>query len=87
MIEIYSKENCVYCDRAKNLMRDLQIPFVEHKLNVDFTREFLLEKYSEAKSFPVIVIDGFFIGGYTQLAEQLNEQANSTKKLLNEGNM
>jgi glutaredoxin len=87
MIEIYSRENCSYCDRAKALMRDRQIPFVEYKLDVDFTREHLLEMYSEAKTFPVIIVDGFFIGGYTELVVQLNEEVKNTQKLLNEGTM
>jgi len=86
MIEVYSKENCIYCDRAKSLLRDRQIPFVEYKLDVDFTREILLEKYAEAKSFPVVVVDGFYIGGFSQLQVQLNEEMKNTQKLLNEGN-
>jgi glutaredoxin len=35
-------------------------------------------------SFPVIVVDGFYIGGYTQLESMLNEQTKSTQQLLNE---
>jgi glutaredoxin len=85
MIEIYSKENCVFCDKAKNLLRDRQIPFVEHKLDVDFSRDFLLERYAEARSFPVVVVDGFYIGGYENLVIQLNEEIKNTQKLLNEG--
>ena len=85
MIEVYSKPNCIFCDKTKNLLRDHQIPFVEYKLNEDFTREILTEKYSEARSFPVVVIDGFFIGGYTELQIRLNEELKNTQKLLNEG--
>jgi len=85
MIEIYSKDNCVFCERTKTMLRNRQIPFVEYKLDVDFTREILLEKYCEARSFPVIVVDGFYIGGYDQLQHQLNEEVKNTQKLLNEG--
>jgi hypothetical protein len=53
-------------------------------LNRDFTREILKETYPSAMSFPVVVVDGFYIGGYAQLAEKLNEQNNSTQQLLNE---
>jgi glutaredoxin len=84
MIEIYSKDDCVYCDRTRNMLRDRQIPFFEYKLNIDFTREMLLEKFSEARSFPVVVVDGFYIGGFTQLQMQLNEELKNTQKLLNE---
>jgi hypothetical protein len=58
--------------------------FTEKMLNRDFTREQLLETYPTAKSFPVVVLDGFYIGGYTQLAEKLNEANNTTQQLLNE---
>ena len=85
MIEIYSKESCIFCERAKVLLRDRQVPFIEHKLNVDFTKEVLMERYSNAKTFPVIVVDGFHIGGYDQLLVRLNEEIQNTKKLLNEG--
>ena len=87
MIEIYTKENCTFCTQAKNLLRDRQIPFFEHKLDVDFTKEILLEKFANARTFPVIVIDGFHIGGYSELVVQLNEEVKNTQKLLNEGSI
>jgi glutaredoxin len=82
-VEIYTKENCPYCEKAKNLMRDRQIPFYEFKLDVDCTREFILERFSGAKTFPVIVIDGYYIGGYTEFSTHLNEDFKNTPKLLN----
>ena len=85
MIEIYTKSDCPYCTKAKQLLRDRQIPFTEQKLNEDFTREILLEKFPDAKSFPVVVIDGFRIGGYSELNQKLNEETQNTQKLLTEG--
>jgi glutaredoxin 3 len=83
-VEIYSKDNCPYCSKAKQLLNTMNIPFTEQKLGVDFTREIILEKYPNAKSYPIVVVDGFHIGGYTQLAEKVNESANDSRKLLNE---
>ena len=83
-VEIYSKENCPYCTRAKKLLTTMNIPFVEYKLDRDFTREILLERYPHAKTYPVVVVEGFHIGGYTQLVERVNQQNDSTKQLLNE---
>lgn len=83
-IEIWSKTNCPYCTSAKEILRDFNIPFSEKVLDRDFTREMLLETYPTAKTFPVVVIDGFYIGGYNQLSEKLNEQRNTTQRLLNE---
>jgi len=86
-VVIYTKENCPYCTNAKTLLSTKGISYTEMKLNEDFTRDFLLENYPSAKSFPLIVIDGFYIGGYEQLKTKLNESSNNTQKLLNEGNI
>jgi len=83
-VEIYSKQNCPYCTKAKSLLNTMNIPFVEYKLDTHFTREILVEKFPHAKTYPVVVIDGFHIGGYSQLVEQINTINNSSQQLLNE---
>jgi hypothetical protein len=55
---------------------------MELKLGVDFSRETLLENYPTAKSFPVITVDGFYIGGYSQLAERINTTNSDNRELL-----
>jgi glutaredoxin 3 len=83
-VVIWSKPDCPYCTRAKSALRSKNIPFEEKVLNQDFTREILLETYPTAKTFPVIVVDGYYIGGYTQLEQRLTEEFNDTRRLLNE---
>jgi glutaredoxin len=83
-VVIWSRTNCPYCVSAKEILRDNNIAFTEKVLDRDFTREFLLETYPTAKSFPVVVVDGFYIGGYNQLSQKLNEEKSSTQRLLNE---
>ena len=83
-VTVWSKPDCPYCVKSKNILRNFNIPYEELTLNKDFTREQLLEMYPTAKSFPVVVIDGFNIGGYTQLEKKLNEEFSDTRKLLNE---
>jgi len=85
MIEIYSKDDCVFCTKAKALLKENGKEFFDYKLGEDFTRETLLSKFPEAKTFPVIVIDGMNIGGYDQLLKQLQEEAKDTRKILLEG--
>jgi hypothetical protein len=80
---IYSKYNCPYCTAAKTLLSNRGIDFTEQVLDIHYTRGTLLEIYPRAVSFPVIVVDGFYIGGYTQLESMLNEQTKSTQQLLN----
>jgi len=58
-IVIYGKDNCPDCTTAKTVMDKIDnegITAVYKKLDTDFTREELLEKFPDAKSFPVISV-------------------------------
>ena len=81
-IEIYSKDNCPSCTQAKQLLTTHGKPYIEYKLDEHFSREILLSKFPEAKTFPVIVIDGFNIGGFEQLKHRLVEETSNNKTLL-----
>lgn len=85
-VTIYTKENCIFCTKAKMILASKNISYNELKLNEDFTRENLLELYPSAKTFPVVVVDGFNIGGCAELEMTLNEQNETrSKKFLTEG--
>lgn len=67
-VVIYSKEQCPYCDMAKNWMKSKNIAFTEHKIGTNgFTRENLLEAVPSARTVPQIVIDGKLVGGWDDL--------------------
>lgn len=80
-VTIYTKSNCKYCNNSKLLLSSKNIQYTELKLGEDYTREQLLEMFPSSKTFPVIVIDGFNIGGYNQLKEMV-ESNTSTAKFL-----
>ena len=84
-VVIYTKQNCSYCTNAKALMASKNIGYTEMKLDEDFTRDFIVETFPSAKTFPIIVVDGFNIGGYQEFQKMLTEQTQDSKKLLNEG--
>lgn len=84
-VVIYTKNQCSFCTNAKTLMNTKGINYTEMRLGEDFTREYLVENYPTAKTFPVIIVDGFYIGGYQELQKMLTEQTETTQKLLNEG--
>ena len=76
-IEIYSKTNCVYCDKAVHIAQQIIQETSEHSydkymLDEDFTREELLEKFPHARTFPQIVIDGENFGGYSNFLNYLS---------------
>lgn len=83
-VTLYTKQDCFYCSQAKVLLASKNISYTELKLDSDFTRENLLEMFPTAATFPVVVVDGFNIGGFTQLKYMIEEQTTSTAKLLNE---
>lgn len=68
-IIIYSKDECVFCERARELLKSLGKEFIEYKLGKDFSRPVLKEVFPNAKTFPVIVINNIYIGGFSELDE------------------
>lgn len=67
MIEIYSKDHCVFCDKAKSLLDKLSKQYNQYKLDEHFTRDEIIEKFPDARTFPIVVVDGKWIGGYNEL--------------------
>lgn len=70
-IRIYTKDNCPWCVKAKELMKNLHLKYTELKLGEDFTREELRELLPEnlPLTVPQIFIYNKRIGGYEDFAE------------------
>ena len=87
-IVVYSKNNCVYCTKAKNLLTRLGLVYTERKLedfeSVDALQEAIGKK---VRSMPQIVIDDEIVGGYNQLIEYLNNKVvvNYKGEITNDG--
>ena len=73
MIEIWSKPNCVFCDKAEMLCKMKSLDYKKYMLDVDYTREDFVNKFPEARTFPQITIDGESIGGYTEFEAFIKE--------------
>ena len=75
-IEIYSKPNCIYCDKSKALVKKLGMTYEEKMFGKDFnTPEELYEAVGkQVRTMPQIVIEGELIGGYNQLVEYFNDK-------------
>jgi glutaredoxin 3 len=74
MITIYSKNNCPFCDQAKNLLKLKGVDYSEIKIDEDQTaREFVLSKGH--RTVPQIYRDGELLveGGFQGLQRQTNE--------------
>lgn len=73
-VVMYSKDQCVYCDKARNLMKVKAVDHIEYKLGKDFDRDTILEMFPDARTFPIITVDKTFIGGYNELDKLLSKE-------------
>ena len=81
--EIWTKTTCPWCDKAKALLNELNIPYQEFIVSPGLdenkprdnqqyvTKDQLLQKLPTAKTVPQIWIDGRHIGGCTDLQAQV----------------
>ena len=64
--------NCVFCEKAKALLEMRGLEYNELKYEQDFTRDELLTRFPQARTFPQIeTTDGEYIGGFDQLKTRL----------------
>ena len=75
-VRLYSKSNCTYCKMAKNLLNRLNISFEEVCVEDIAKRKEIYRKFSEKSgksihSVPIITHGNIYIGGYMELAKQL----------------
>ena len=73
MIEIWSKPQCIFCDKAVQLCQMKELEFKKYMIDVDYSREDLMKKFPNARTFPQITMDDIYIGGYTELEAHLNK--------------
>ena len=75
-IVIYSKPNCIYCDKAKALVKGLDLNYEDKMFGKDFKSvEELYEAVGkQVRTMPQIKIDGQLIGGYNQLVEHFADK-------------
>ena len=73
-ITVYSKDNCIWCDRAKNLLNSVNFEFDEIDLSNDEKRQEFYKSVGEGVStVPQIYIDNIRIGGYPNLVTWFEE--------------
>jgi len=69
-IVIYSKNNCVFCNKAKHLVKSLGLTYTEKKMEEFDSPQAMLEDIGkQVRTMPQIKIDGKLVGGYNQLVE------------------
>lgn len=73
-IEIYSKEGCSYCVRAKTILEGRKIAFTEIPFSAEVTKETVQARVGPDKvirTVPQIFLNGEHLGGYIELVDYL----------------
>jgi len=75
-ITIYSKPNCVFCEKAKSMVKNLGFEYEEIMFGKDFkTPDELFEAVGkQVRTMPQIIIDDKHIGGYNELVEYYTDK-------------
>ena len=66
---VYSKENCPWCDRAKELLVNMNVEYEEFVYGKDFTKEELTQKLGgkDRITVPQIFLGEDYVGTYEDL--------------------
>jgi glutaredoxin 3 len=78
--ELYTKNNCPYCVRAKALLTQEGIHFSE--IDAVANKDSLIERVTKdtgrpPMTVPQIYLDGKYVGGYTELAALIAAEKNA----------
>jgi len=73
MIQIYGKTGCPFCDKAKTFCDTRSYNYEYKVLNVDYTKDELLETFPGARSVPQIKVNGSAVGGYSDFIKYVED--------------
>ena len=71
---VYSKENCPYCYKVKQVLELTGSNFVVYTLDEDFTREEFYSEFGKGSTFPQVICDDKKLGGSVDTIKFLKEQ-------------
>lgn len=66
-VEIYTKDSCMFCQKAKALFQEHNVSYEEHDVSTVAKFKEMQERIAGAKTVPQIIIDGHLIGGFDVL--------------------
>ena len=67
-VEIYSKNSCPYCHRAKALLTNKAIEFKEYEISTDAALQQQMQERSGRRTVPQVFINNKHIGGSDELS-------------------
>ena len=71
---VYSKQDCPYCYKVKQVLELTGSNFVVYNLGEDFTKEEFYSEFGEGSTFPQVICDYQKLGGCTDTVKFLKEK-------------
>ena len=70
---VYSKQDCPYCYKVKQVLELCGKDYVVYTLNKDFSKKEFYSEFGEGSAFPQVVMDDKHLGGCTDTIQYLKE--------------
>jgi len=70
---VFSKEDCPYCDKVKQVLKLTESKFVVYTLGKQFDKDAFYGEFGEGSTFPQVVCDGKKLGGCIDTIKYLKE--------------
>ena len=71
---VYSKQDCPFCYKVKQVLELTGNNFVVYNLGEDFTKEEFYSEFGEGSTFPQVICDDQKLGGCTDTVKFLKEK-------------
>jgi glutaredoxin len=71
---VYSKQDCPFCYKVKQVLELTGNNFVVYNLGEDFTKEEFYSEFGENSTFPQVLCDDQKLGGCTDTVKFLKEK-------------
>jgi glutaredoxin len=71
---VYSKSECPYCYKIKQVLELTGKDFIVYNLGEDFTREEFISKFGSSATFPQVICEGQKLGGCMDTIQFLKEK-------------
>jgi glutaredoxin len=71
---VYSKNECPYCTKIKQVLELAECKYVVYTLGEDFTKDEFYSEFGEGSTFPQVICNDKKIGGCIDTIQFLKEQ-------------
>ena len=70
---VYTKKDCPYCEKVKEVLELTESKFVVYNLDEHFDKDSFYGEFGQGSTFPQVVVDGKKLGGCVDTIQFLRE--------------